>query len=292
MDGTFVNVALTFRIDIRTIVPSTLSAEVKVYTTPCVVEEMRKLGQEYSGAVIAARRFEMRRCGHLSGSHSASQCLLDLIGTSNALHLMIATQDKTLRNQLRDIPGVPLLYFSASVLVLEPHSPKTLEAAKQIECSKTLAHEKELEAIKKKEIKLGILTPAEIEKLNSIAPPVGSMPKRKKVKGPNPLSCKKKKKVSDPISSNPIPKYKNNPEPKKRKERDNLPNSKPDTNNNDNNKMNVTEKPSNNSCIINDEGLPEMPVKKRRKRYRKSKANFKLDLNNYSASSGVQVKDD
>jgi U3 small nucleolar RNA-associated protein 23 len=203
VDGTFVNIALTFRIDIRSIVPSTLAAEVKVFTTPCVVDEMRKMGEELSGAVLAARRFEMRRCGHSQGSCTAAACLLDLVGTVNPLHLMIATQDKTLRSKLRGIPGVPLLYFSSSVLVLEPHSPVTIATAKSAEKSKTLANSKELTSIKVRAIKSGLLTPAEIQRLED-KPITEDKPQRKKVKEPNPLSCKRKK-VKENSRNHPLP---------------------------------------------------------------------------------------
>ncbi|KAJ3375831.1 Small subunit processome component [Allomyces arbusculus] len=188
VDGTMVHVALQFRIDLRSVVPSTLAAETKLFTTPCIIAELRSLGEDYLGAVLASNRFEARRCGHAKGT-SAAQCLKDLVGTDNPHHLMIGTQDAALRAHLRTVPGVPLMYLSSSVLVLEPHSPETLERVKDQERAKVHASAKELDKLQKKAEADGVVTPADS------ARPIGAMPKRKKVKGPNPLAVKKKTKV-------------------------------------------------------------------------------------------------
>ncbi|KNE55599.1 hypothetical protein AMAG_01490 [Allomyces macrogynus ATCC 38327] len=161
VDGTMVHVALQFRIDLRTV--------------------------DYLGAVLASNRFEARRCGHAKGT-SAAQCLKDLVSTDNPHHLMIGTQDAALRAHLRSVAGVPLMYLSSSVLVLEPHSPETLERVKDQERAKVHASAKELDKLQKKAEADGVVTPSDL------ARPIGAMPKRKKVKGPNPLAVKKKKK--------------------------------------------------------------------------------------------------
>ncbi|KAJ3361435.1 Small subunit processome component [Allomyces javanicus] len=214
VDGTMVHVALQFRIDLRTVVPSTLAAETKLFTTPCVIAELRQLGQDYLGAVLASNRFEARRCGHAKGT-SAAQCLKDLVGTDNPHHLMIGTQDAALRAHLRSVPGVPLMYLSSSVLVLEPHSPETLERVKDQERAKVHASAKELDKLQKKAEADGVVTPADS------ARPIGAMPKRKKVKGPNPLAIKKKKKepaAAAPASSKDKDKSKQPKQDKRPKE--------------------------------------------------------------------------
>ncbi|KNE58408.1 hypothetical protein AMAG_03983 [Allomyces macrogynus ATCC 38327] len=195
VDGTMVHVALQFRIDLRTVVPSTLAAETKLFTTPCIIAELRSLGEDYLGAVLASNRFEARRCGHTKG------------------HL--GRTDATLRAHLRSVPGVPLMYLSSSVLVLEPHSPETLECVKDRERAKVHASAKELDKLQKKAEADGAVMPADS------ARPIGAMPKRKKVKGPNPLAVKKKKKeptAAAPSSSKDKTKPKQSNQEKRSKE--------------------------------------------------------------------------
>ncbi|KAI9224168.1 Fcf1-domain-containing protein [Blastocladiella britannica] len=201
-DGTFVNVALRYRIDLRTALPSTLSADVKLFTTPCIQAEMRGLGHEYMGAVLASKRFESRRCGHKSGTHSAAACVRSLIGETNPHHLMVGTQDETLRGQLRDVPGTPLVYLSSSVMVLEPHSHATMRAVDTAERAKNTVSDRERARIA---AKVASIAPESMTA--AAAAGVGldvaanAMPKRKKVKGPNPLSIKKKVKAAPVAAS-------------------------------------------------------------------------------------------
>ena len=42
--------------------------------------------------------------------------------TLKARKYIIATQDRTLRLQIQNIPGIPLVYFNKVILVLEPLS--------------------------------------------------------------------------------------------------------------------------------------------------------------------------
>ncbi|KAI9183897.1 hypothetical protein H9P43_002949 [Blastocladiella emersonii ATCC 22665] len=192
-DGTFVNVALKFRIDIRTLIPTTLAAEVKVFTTPCVINELRQLGEEYMGAVLASKRFESRRCGHAHGT-SAHECLRDLIGTDNPHHLMVGTQDKALRAHLRTVPGTPLMYLSSSVLVLEPHSAETLAHVETAEKVKTGPSEIE----RKRLAHMMTVTSDTAAGAAGVDVSRPAMPARRKAKGPNPLAVQKKKKQPTP----------------------------------------------------------------------------------------------
>ncbi|ORZ40259.1 Fcf1-domain-containing protein [Catenaria anguillulae PL171] len=199
MDGTFVNVALRYRLDLRSLIPSTLAAQVKLFSTPCVAHELRSMGKEYAAAAAACKQFEQRRCGHRFGT-KASDCLKDLIGETNEHHLMIATQDKALRTHMRAVPGTPLVYLSGSVVVLEPHSQETLQHVQDTERAKTQAS-----AVEKKMIEAVVREMANVNETPAAAAGVedtglggaGAMPKRKKVKGPNPLAVKKPKKEKE-----------------------------------------------------------------------------------------------
>jgi U3 small nucleolar RNA-associated protein 23 len=155
---------------------------------------MRSKGDEYSGAVLVAKRFERRRCKHVEPVSSA-QCIKEIIDKDNPHNYCIATQDIDLRKHLRKIPGVPLIHINRSVVVLEPPSQATKNKISDLEKAKTLPNEKELQFMKKKKKEL-----KEQEKASKgdgkNAPSKNR--KRKGPKQPNPLSMKKKKKSAPP----------------------------------------------------------------------------------------------
>jgi U3 small nucleolar RNA-associated protein 23 len=167
-------------------------------TTPCVLNELRVLGNDFSGTAIVAKKTEKRRCNHSNideptiipspeptqaglkidiqkknkqKTHfiSPSDCLKSLILPSNKHRYCIATQDQSLRSSLRKIPGVPLIYIKNSVLIFEPASDATKDTVKQLEREK--------------------LQPLSFETslAQTITPPEK---KKRKNKNPNPLSVK------------------------------------------------------------------------------------------------------
>jgi len=99
-------------------------------------------------------------------------------GDTNQFNYCVATQDLNLRDYLRRIPGIPLIYINRSVMILEPPSPATTNRVKEIEYNKTIPTNYENTIIKN-----NTDTPEETPKSK----------KRKGPKQPNPLSCKKKK---------------------------------------------------------------------------------------------------
>lgn len=184
VDGTVCQVALESKIHIQTQLAKYLGGTVKLFTTAQCVDELKKMGPEMSGAVFVAKRMEIYRKNtdkNLKGSaiRDSVSSILAAVGKKNMDHLIIATQDKQLRNRLREVGGVPILYINYNCFVLEAPSKETIAvvAAKNDDASGITAEERAL--VKKLEPKK--------EK------PVQR--KRHKAKGPNPLSMKKKKKV-------------------------------------------------------------------------------------------------
>jgi len=47
--------------------------------TPCILEELRLLGENFRGIYIAARRFPKEKCQH-TGTVTPSECIKSLIG--------------------------------------------------------------------------------------------------------------------------------------------------------------------------------------------------------------------
>ncbi|KAI9197054.1 Fcf1-domain-containing protein [Polychytrium aggregatum] len=189
VDGNFIKVSLDMRADVRNTLPAVLVGQVKPMTTGCVIAELRSLGEEFMGAVIAAKRFEKRRCTHHQPI-PAADCIGEIIGSSNKHKYAVASQDVQLRVQLRKVPGTPLIYIKNSVTILEPPSPETIIHAEQLEKRKNEPLPFEISVRTK--------TVAEAEPQSETSP---TPAKKKKAKGPNPLSQKKKKpKTSAPPS--------------------------------------------------------------------------------------------
>ncbi|XP_072381417.1 rRNA-processing protein UTP23 homolog [Diabrotica undecimpunctata] len=177
VDGTFCYCALNNKVNIADNIPRYLQGEVKLLTTQCAIIEMENLGAKLNGALIILKQYGVHKCGHEGNPITGSKCFLKMLGKSNENHYIIGTQDRDLQEKVRHIPGVPLLYLHLKTPVLEkPSEVSTKEA----------------------ESKLSTLTDFEKRALEEIKKQNGSdeRPKKKKKKGPNPLSCKKKTKKS------------------------------------------------------------------------------------------------
>lgn len=98
---------------------------------------------------------------------------------------IIATQDRDLQESVRKVPGVPLFYLHQKVPTLEPPSPASQKKALEYRTTVGMnAQQAETIVLLKKRSGIAV---EEAEKS------VGK--KKRKKKGPNPLSCKKKKKT-------------------------------------------------------------------------------------------------
>lgn len=100
-------------------------------TTYCVYAELRKLGPDCRPSAAYAKKMEKRRCTH-SPAVTAAECIKEVIGETNANNYCIASQDAELRDTLRAIPGIPLLYINKSVLLLEPASEATTKKVLEV----------------------------------------------------------------------------------------------------------------------------------------------------------------
>lgn len=137
---------------------------------------MENLGPKLGGALIVLKKFPVHKCGHEGKPIVASKCLLSMLGDCNPSHYIVATQDRDLQSHIRDKIGVPLLYLHGKTPVLEQPSGATVEATRNKAGGLTITEKQKIEKMK---FESGLVE-AETRKL-------------KKKKGPNPLSCKKKK---------------------------------------------------------------------------------------------------
>ncbi|KAF5961829.1 hypothetical protein HYC85_003038 [Camellia sinensis] len=132
-DGTFVH-----HLHVNSITPANtalsniLGATVKIFTTRCVLAELKSLGESYSESLKAARNLFTARCDH-EKRKSAVACIVEIIGEDNPEHFFVATQDADLRKNLQEVPGVPVIFGLRNALMLEPPSAFQHQFAKSTE---------------------------------------------------------------------------------------------------------------------------------------------------------------
>lgn len=186
VDGTFCQAALKNKIQIKEQMPKYLMGEVQLCTTNCALKELESLGKELYGAKIILQRYQVRRCAHFKAPISASECLLSMLGETNPHHYFVATQDHTLTTGLKEIPGVPLFYIILNTIVLDKPSQSSLDYVQKVQLGE-------------------LVSPAQQQSIRSLKEEQGlgqkdgeRRGKKRKRKGPNPLSCLKKKKKAEP----------------------------------------------------------------------------------------------
>ncbi|KAJ8964816.1 hypothetical protein NQ314_004623 [Rhamnusium bicolor] len=166
------------KINIADNIPRYIQDDVKLLTTQCAIIEMENLGPKLNGALLILKKYAVHKCGHEGKPILGSKCLLSMLGKNNDNHYIIATQDRDLQDRIRDKPGVPLLYLHMKTPVLEKPAEASVKAAKN---KLTVLCKSEITALEQLKVESGLLKNDE------------EKPKKKTKKGPNPLSCKKKK---------------------------------------------------------------------------------------------------
>ncbi|CAO2816444.1 unnamed protein product [Amaranthus hypochondriacus] len=212
-DGTFVHHLVANRLA-DTTVSNTLGAPVQLFTTRCVIEELKSLGSSHAESFRAScRDYKIARCDH-EEKESALNCIIKIIGDNNPEHFFVATQDIDLRERCRKIPGVPVLYGLRNALLLEKLSKFQDEYLKAAEDERSRMTDSEFKLLHKRLKNTHGLKDLSTDEngsddedlplQNPVKRPLRKMDtkdtvqfKRKKAKGPNPLSCKKKKSTSN-----------------------------------------------------------------------------------------------
>ncbi|KAM3929268.1 rRNA-processing protein UTP23 homolog [Leptodactylus fuscus] len=191
LDGTFCQAALKNQIQIKEQMPKYLMGEVQLCTTSCVIKELESLGKELYGAKLIAQRFQVRHCAHYQSPVGGSACLLSMVADDNSHHYFIATQDHELATKVKKRAGVPLMFIIQNTIVLDKPSPKSVAHVQAVQAGQMLPeHQKHnIEHLKDEQ---GVSEATERR---------GK--KRKRVGGPNPLSCLKKKKKNEPKAPTP-----------------------------------------------------------------------------------------
>ncbi|XP_053200568.1 rRNA-processing protein UTP23 homolog [Panonychus citri] len=187
IDGTFCQRALKNKVNIREQLPKYIGDEVTFNTTICVINEVQNIGHSVYGAFLIVKQFKPRKCGH-KNPIGAAACIRSLVGKENSDHFIVATSDKVLTQELRKVPGCPLLYLKNNNMNLEAPSQASIENGTEIKRKQVGSEQVELERLR--ELKGELLGANEEDEASK-------KKKRKGPKQPNPLSCKKKKKIAN-----------------------------------------------------------------------------------------------
>jgi U3 small nucleolar RNA-associated protein 23 len=130
-----------------------------------------------------------------------------LTGKDNSDHVIVAAQSFELREKLRKVPGVPIIYLQGQVPLLDDISKASTKAAIEQEVAKNLPTTAERKAtLEVVQRMVNAPLPAAVAAsfpVKSKAP--APIMKRKMPKAPNPLSCKKAKKPTVAPAAKPAP---------------------------------------------------------------------------------------
>lgn len=160
-----------------------LQSELKLLTTQCAVIEAEKLGQKVFGALQILKQYAIHKCGHEGKPISGANCFFSMVEKTNEKHYIVATQDRDLQKRLKSIAAVPVLYLHQKAPVLDKPSEVSVQVAHQKFSALSHWEKTAVEALKQE----NGLVEEDVRKL------------KKKKKGANPLSCKKKKKRPEAV---------------------------------------------------------------------------------------------
>ncbi|KAK3090967.1 hypothetical protein FSP39_016102 [Pinctada imbricata] len=179
VDGTFCKAALKDKINISEQLPKYLQAEVKLSTTDCAKRECEAFGSLLYGPLKVLQQFQVTKCGHKKPVSGAAECLRRTARKRPVI--IIGTQDSTLKEELRGVPGQPLLFIAHNAITMETPAGT----------SKDSATSQADQRIHPTEHAKSVLDKLKIETFGEQPVP---KKKKKKHKGKNPLSCLKSKK--------------------------------------------------------------------------------------------------
>lgn len=187
-EPSFIYQSLEKKLHIKEQLPKLLGGRVTPMVTECGMAELRRLhkevGDQFIGSIVIAKGLYRIKCGHDQPLGAAACCGEMLEDRDNKW--LIASQDENLRAQIRQIPGVPILYLNGQVPVLEPPSETSTNEHQWREQVKSKIHDWEQPKLIEKE-RLETLAALKREAVEA------KRAKRKKMHNPHPLSNLKKK---------------------------------------------------------------------------------------------------
>lgn len=128
VDTNFIHFSIKNKLDVIKNMMDCLYAKCVPYITDCVMAELEKMGQKYKMAlkIVKDPRFQRITCLH-KGTY-ADDCIVNRV-TQHKCYI-VATNDRDLKNRIRKIPGVPIMYVAQHRYTIE-RMPDAYGAPKQ-----------------------------------------------------------------------------------------------------------------------------------------------------------------
>lgn len=127
VDADLIKDAHRFTMDLPQYLGNTLHGEVKILVTQCSMRHLYAQNKDGSleRVIDKAKGLERRRCGHHPEQYpeplSTAECLASVVGATNKHRYVVASQEYEVRALFRQIPGVPLVYISRSVMIVSAY---------------------------------------------------------------------------------------------------------------------------------------------------------------------------
>ena len=212
LDGNFIHAALKYKLDIFARLSALLQIDVnklKVYVSRSSIKELLEAGPVASQAYeFATSRCEILdydsinktnstintdTASNINNNESYDDNFLNMLRTcvnnkeKDAVHYMVATQDKKLRSRSASIPGVPTIYLNKVTMILEAPSANSRHASTQQNDTNNAVNNDEQELLSRLEDKK-----RKQDEKNGTKDTNENLQERKKKKAsaPNPLSMK------------------------------------------------------------------------------------------------------
>lgn len=117
LDTNFINDCIRRKMDLEQSLMDCLEGEVNLLVPECVFAELEKLGRVYRVALsmIRGMQVETLKCTH-KGTY-ADNCILDRVKDFTCY--IVATSDTNLRQRIKKIPLVPVVFFRGHRCVAE-----------------------------------------------------------------------------------------------------------------------------------------------------------------------------
>ncbi|PVI08202.1 hypothetical protein DM02DRAFT_608278 [Periconia macrospinosa] len=213
LDSAILEDAYRTKIDIVSRLRTVLQGEIKPMITQCSMRHLYKATPKNNALIDQAKTYERRRCNHheLEEPLSDLECLKEVVdpkgSMTNKHRYVVASQDEKVRKHMRRIAGVPVIYISKSVMLLEPMGTSSEEARNREEKSKFrlgLKGARNPDAGQKRKRDSNEEGQDDIaEEKSTDARPQKKKKKQHGPKQPNPLSVKKSKKAETPKNATP-----------------------------------------------------------------------------------------
>jgi U3 small nucleolar RNA-associated protein 23 len=185
LDGTFIKAALEHQMQIKDMVEKIVQGDVILMSTNCVRKELKFLGVTCNRALsFANRQCDTANCHDRPIVAPPSKCISTIIGATNPGRFLVCTLDEGLLKLVEAVPGVPCLTISYAKMSMRSPSAASLAAVSSRNAGLRAP-----------------VTPEERKLLVSAKEENGIKKKKKKIKGPNPLSVKRPAKASSQLSS-------------------------------------------------------------------------------------------